>query len=98
MKSPLTAPPDALGALYFLPGQYLFKRTERCAAASFRFGEKRQKNISSVGDARNRHDRGTALGANRREKSLSPLLNFRAESVGIYAKPFHSDEAKFRPA
>ena len=24
----LTAPPDALGALYFLPGQYLFKRIE----------------------------------------------------------------------
>lgn len=28
MKSILTAPPDALGALYFLPGQYLFKRFE----------------------------------------------------------------------
>lgn len=28
MKSNLTAPPDALGALYFLPGQYLFKRFE----------------------------------------------------------------------
>lgn len=28
MKSYLTAPPDALGALYFLPGQYLFKRIE----------------------------------------------------------------------
>ncbi len=28
MKSHLTAPPDALGALYFLPGQYLFKRIE----------------------------------------------------------------------
>ncbi|MCQ5273485.1 hypothetical protein NE578_10690, partial [Schaalia odontolytica] len=24
----LTSPPDALGALYFLPGQYLFKRIE----------------------------------------------------------------------
>jgi PRTRC genetic system protein B len=28
MKSHLTAPPDALGALFFLPGQYLFKRLE----------------------------------------------------------------------
>jgi len=28
MKPNLTAPPDALGALYFLPGQYLFKRLE----------------------------------------------------------------------
>jgi len=28
MKLPLTAPPDALGALYFLPGQYLFKRID----------------------------------------------------------------------
>ena len=28
MKSHLTAPPDALGALYFMPGQYLFKRFE----------------------------------------------------------------------
>src|ERR1044072_872797 len=28
MKQHLTAPPDALGALYFLPGQYLFKRIE----------------------------------------------------------------------
>jgi PRTRC genetic system protein B len=28
MKPILTAPPDALGALYFLPGQYIFKRFE----------------------------------------------------------------------
>jgi len=28
MKSHLTAPPDAFAALYFLPGQYLFKRFE----------------------------------------------------------------------
>lgn len=28
IKNHLTAPPDALGALYFLPGQYLFKRME----------------------------------------------------------------------
>ena len=28
MNSLLTSPPDALGALYFLPGQYLFKRIE----------------------------------------------------------------------
>lgn len=28
MKLILTAPPDALGALFFLPGQYLFKRFE----------------------------------------------------------------------
>jgi PRTRC genetic system protein B len=28
MKQLLSAPPDALGALYFLPGQYLFKRFE----------------------------------------------------------------------
>lgn len=26
LTAPLTAPPDAFGALYFLPGQYLFKR------------------------------------------------------------------------
>ena len=28
MNNLLTSPPDALGALYFLPGQYLFKRIE----------------------------------------------------------------------
>lgn len=28
MNNRLTSPPDALGALYFLPGQYLFKRFE----------------------------------------------------------------------
>ena len=28
IKQSLTTPPDALGALYFLPGQYLFKRVE----------------------------------------------------------------------
>lgn len=28
MKSLLTTPPDAFAALYFLPGQYLFKRNE----------------------------------------------------------------------
>ncbi len=28
MKQLLNAPPDAMGALYFLPGQYLFKRIE----------------------------------------------------------------------
>lgn len=28
MSNQLTAPPDALGALYFLPGQYLFKRID----------------------------------------------------------------------
>lgn len=28
MNQTLTAPPDAVGALYFLPGQYLFKRIE----------------------------------------------------------------------
>lgn len=28
MKHHLASPPDALGALYFLPGQYLFKRIE----------------------------------------------------------------------
>lgn len=28
MNNRLTSPPDALGALYFMPGQYLFKRIE----------------------------------------------------------------------
>ena len=27
-KSHFAAPPDAMGALFFLPGQYLFKRVE----------------------------------------------------------------------
>lgn len=72
MKSPLTAPPDAMGALYFLPGQYLFKRNEN--------GREITKALSSEQIARAFRDYETDTGwlATRR------ILRYREEPEGNY--------------
>ncbi len=72
MKSQLTAPPDAMGALYFLPGQYLFKRNEN--------GREITKALSSEQIARAFRDYETDTGwlATRR------ILRYREEPEGNY--------------
>jgi len=72
MKSPLTAPPDAMGALYFLPGQYLFKRNEN--------GREITKALSSASIARAFRDYETDTGwlTTRR------ILRYREEPEGNY--------------
>lgn len=72
MKSPLTAPPDAMGALYFLPGQYLFKRFEQ--------GREITKALSSASIARAFRDYETDTGwlTTRR------ILRYREEPEGNY--------------
>lgn len=67
----LTAPPDATGALYFLPGQYLFKRIEN--------GRESAKALSSEQIARAFRDFQTDTGwLNRR------ILRYREEPEGNY--------------
>jgi PRTRC genetic system protein B len=72
MKSHLTAPPDAMGALYFLPGQYLFKRNEN--------GREITKALSSEQIARAFRDYETDTGwlTTRR------ILRYREEPEGNY--------------
>ena len=72
MKSQLTAPPDAMGALYFLPGQYLFKRFEN--------GREITKALSGTSIARAFRDHETDTGwlATRR------ILRYREEPEGNY--------------
>lgn len=76
MKSHLTAPTDALGALYFLPGQYLFKRNEN--------GREIAKALSSEQIARAFRDFQTDTGwlTSRR------ILRWREEPDGNYFLSF----------
>lgn len=71
MKSHLTAPPHALGALYFLPGQYLFKRIEA--------GRESAKALSSEQIARAFREFHTDTGWIRRQ-----VLRYREEPEGNY--------------
>jgi hypothetical protein len=72
MKSQLTAPPDAMGALYFLPGQYLFKRNEN--------GREITKALSSEQIARAfRIMKPTRAGSPTRR-----ILRYREEPEGNY--------------
>lgn len=71
MKSILTAPPDALGALYFLSGQYLFKR--------FEAGKETAKALSSEQIAFAFRDYRTDSGWITRR-----LLRWREEPEGNY--------------
>ena len=71
MNNRLTSPPDALGALYFLPGQYLFKR--------FEAGRETAKALSSEQIAFAFRDyRADSGWINRR------LLRYREEPEGNY--------------
>jgi len=77
MKSPLTAPPDALGALYFLPGQYLFKRNEN--------GREITKALSSACVARAFREFHTDTGWITRK-----VLRYREEPEGNYILSFET--------
>jgi len=75
MNNLLTSPPDALGALYFLPGQYLFKRIE---------GEKETaKALSSQQIARAFRDYRIDTGWISRK-----ILRYREEPEGNYILSF----------
>lgn len=67
----LTSPPDALGALYFLPGQYLFKRIES--------GKESAKALSSEQIARAFREFQTDTGWMTRK-----VLRYREEPEGNY--------------
>lgn len=67
----LTSPPDALGALYFLPGQYLFKRIEA--------GKETAKALSSEQIARAFRELNTDTGWIKRQ-----VLRYREEPEGNY--------------
>lgn len=71
MNNRLTSPPDALGALYFLPGQYLFKR--------FEAGKETAKALSSEQIAFAFRDYRTDSGWITRR-----LLRWREEPEGNY--------------
>lgn len=75
MKSHLTAPPDALGALYFLPGQYLFKRIEA--------GRESAKALSSEQIARAFRELNTDTGWITRR-----ILRYREEQEGNFTLSF----------
>ena len=76
MKQLLTAPPDALGALYFLPGQYLFKRFEE--------GRETAKALSSEQIAFAFRDYRTDTGW-----ITHHLLRYREEPEGNYILSFY---------
>jgi PRTRC genetic system protein B len=71
MKQLLHAPPDALGALFFLPGQYLFKRIEA--------GRETAKALSSEQIARAFREVHTDTGWITRK-----ILRYREEPDGNY--------------
>jgi PRTRC genetic system protein B len=75
MTSLLTAPPDAMGALYFLPGQYLFKRNEN--------GREITKALSSACVARAFREFHTDTGWITRK-----ILRYREEPEGNYILSF----------
>ncbi len=77
MNNLLTSPPDALGALYFLPGQYLFKRIE---------GEKETaKALSSQQIARAFREYRVDTGWITRK-----ILRYREEPEGNYILSFET--------
>jgi PRTRC genetic system protein B len=71
MNNLLQSPPDALGALFFLPGQYLFKR--------FEAGRETTKALSSEQIARAFRDYRTDTGWITRK-----ILRYREEPEGNY--------------
>ena len=73
--SRLSSPPDALGALYFLPGQYLFKRIEA--------GRESTKALSSEQIARAFREFQTDTGWITRR-----ILRYREEPEGNYILSF----------
>lgn len=75
MNNHLTSPPDALGALFFLPGQYLFKR--------FEGGRETAKALSSEQIAFAFRDYRTDTGWMTRN-----ILRYREEPEGNYVLSF----------
>ncbi len=73
----LTSPPDALGALYFLPGQYLFKRIEA--------GRETAKALSSEQIARAFREYYADTGWIKRQ-----VLRYREEPEGNYILSYES--------
>jgi PRTRC genetic system protein B len=73
----LSSPPGALGALYFLPGQYLFKRIEQ--------GRESAKALSSASIARAFREFYTDTGWITRK-----ILRYREEPEGNYVLSYES--------
>jgi len=74
-KPKLAAPPDATGALYFLPGQYLFKRVEN--------GRETVKALSSAQISRAFREIQTDTGWLTRR-----VLRYKEEPAGNYFLSF----------